>query len=98
MIQIWYFKRGIYDPEQDWAPGIDEYSKDEYGKDVGLEIKSFMPIFYDDKLCPESLLMSQDTEMVHLHCGTGNNNDTKPRRWRMDTSHDFSSLNNDDSD
>ena len=50
-MQIWYYKRGIYDYNGDVMNCIDVYCTNKFGKDITVEIKSFLPIFYDEKIC-----------------------------------------------
>eukprot|EP01084_Bolivina_argentea_P172658 299077_1 len=61
-IQIWYYKRGVYDYRQDVMDCIDKYCMDEFGNDITFEIQSFLPIFYDEKVSQTDILkLSHET-------------------------------------
>eukprot|EP01083_Nonionella_stella_P111032 325445_1 len=77
-----------YDLRQDWPYVIDEILKDIYGDQIGWLIESYVPIFYDEMVCPPELLMSSNehlsggsTDMISVQSDHG---DIKEPEWTMD--------------
>eukprot|EP01083_Nonionella_stella_P119310 356562_1 len=56
-LQLYYVRGNEYDLREDWPHVIDEVLMDEFGDQLGRLIEEYVPIFYDEKLCPSWLIM-----------------------------------------
>lgn len=59
IIQLHYLRGEPYDEQKEWAPKIVQILVDRFGPDIGNEIKTLLPIFYDEAKCVRYYLLNQ---------------------------------------